>query len=68
MTRRIRARVHAGHLEPLEALALPEGLIVEVAVELLARRDDRATPPRFAEWDLGVKEPLTRAAIYDDGI
>jgi hypothetical protein len=66
MTRRIRARVHAGHLEPLEALALPEGLVVEVAVELLERRDGARTPPAFAEWNLGVKEPLTRAAIYDD--
>jgi hypothetical protein len=62
-----RARVRAGHIEPLEPLPLREWQEVRVTLELI---EDIAEPARapvsFAVWDLGALQPLTRADIYDD--
>jgi hypothetical protein len=55
------------HLEPLEALPLAEGTEI-TAMLPVPERPEQATHPAvaFPKWDLGVKEPLTRRAIYED--
>jgi hypothetical protein len=63
----IRMRVRDGHLEPLEALQLAEGTEITAMVPVPERPEDAAKPRiSFPKWDLGVKEPLTRRAIYED--
>jgi Protein of unknown function DUF104 len=63
----IRARAHAGRLEPLDEVALPEGQEFRVTLELVASTPEPAHPaPDFASWDLGTFQPLTRGDIYDD--
>jgi hypothetical protein len=63
----IRMRVRAGHLEPLEELALPEGSEVTAMVPMPEGVDAEAKPKLvLPKWDLGVKEPLTREEIYED--
>ena len=65
--RSVRARVRAGQLEPLEGVPFPEGAEVTVTGEVPEARTPGA--PRSADWPvrkLGIKEPFTRADIYDD--
>jgi hypothetical protein len=63
--RHLRAKVHAGRIELLEPCDLPEGSEVDLMVEV-------PEPPKklptlaFGEWDLGVRQPLTREDIYED--
>ena len=64
---RVRARVHAGTLVPLELLNLPEGKEVTLTVDLKERPRPQQEQT-LAEWDLGAKEPLTRDAIYGDRV
>ena len=65
MKRHLRARVHAGQLEPTEPVALPEGTVVELTLEVPEELQAR---PRvtFRARKLGVRQPLTREAIYED--
>jgi hypothetical protein len=65
MKRHLRARVCAGHLEPVEPMALPDGTIVELTLEIPEPPESR---PRvsFRPRKLGVRQPLTREAIYED--
>lgn len=55
----------------LEGLPEPVARAIEVAVEMarqmsnIKRESSQPVPP-LPVWDLGVKEPLTREAIYDD--
>lgn len=63
----IRMRVRDGHLEPLEALQLAEGAEITAMVPVPERPEEAAKPHvTFPKWNLGVKEPLTRRAIYED--
>jgi hypothetical protein len=63
----VRMRVRGGHLEPLEALQLAEGAEITAMVPVPERPEEAAKPRvTFSKWKLGVKEPLTRRAIYED--
>jgi hypothetical protein len=65
MKRHLRARVRAGHLEPAEPVSLPEGTVVELTLEI--PEPPKARPPvSFRVRKLGVRQPLTREAIYED--
>ncbi len=66
--RTVRARVHAGHLEPLEDLALIEGseITITVAVQALAKESQYKAPVKLGSYPLGAPSPLTRAMIYED--
>ncbi len=57
----VRARVHQGHLEPLEDLALPEGSEITMTIDI----PDRIAVV-FDTYDLGALAPLTRQDIYAD--
>ena len=65
----VRFRVREGHLEPLEPVALVEGSETEASVQV-AEAASTAPKPKlvfpFRSWDMGVREPLTRAEIYED--
>ncbi len=67
-TRTVRARVHAGHFEPLEELALAEGAEVTLTFDMPGTAGDSAVAPRakLGSYPLGAPFPLTRAEIYDD--
>jgi hypothetical protein len=65
--RAIRMRVRAGHLEPLEELPLPEGSEVTAMVPVSDWPQGEARPKLvIPNWNLGVREPLTRGEIYED--
>ena len=64
--RTIRARVHAGHLEPIEKLALLEGSEVTVTLDMPEEPPPTQQPVQFRSWNLGVRQPLTREDIHDD--
>jgi len=65
MKRHLRARVQGGNLAPTEPVALPEGMIVELTLETPEPQETRSRIT-FRPRDLGVRQPLTREAIYDD--
>ncbi len=65
MKRHLRARVQGGNLAPTEPVALPEGMIVELTLETPEPPETRSRIT-FRPRDLGVRQPLTREAIYDD--
>ena len=63
----IRAVVQGGRLVPVDAAALPEGAEVLVVVDLPVAPPEVVAPRvEFSHWSLGVRQPLTREAIYDD--
>lgn len=64
-THTIRARVHAGHLEPLEKVTLTEGSEVTVTIDIpdATKAKQRVV---FGSWDMGAPVPLTRGMIYDE--
>ena len=64
-TRTLRARVHAGNLEPLEDLALTEGAEVTVVIEIPSAVQT-AHGSKLSVWNLGAPEGLTRKDYYDD--
>ncbi len=65
MTRSLRARVTGGLLVPLEPIGVPDGIEIELTMEVPERAKTIAAIA-FGEWDLGVCQPLTREDIYDD--
>ncbi len=64
-TRTVRARVHAGHLEPLEELLLADGIEVTLTFDVpsLPPAPRRAT---LSVWNLGSPADLSRRDYYDD--
>lgn len=66
--RTIRVRVHAGTLEPLDALPLPEGSLTTVVIEVPEESEMRAVPVvrKLAIWNLGAPANLTRKDYYGD--
>ncbi len=66
--RSIRARVKAGHLEPLEELHLEEGSEIRIILELPEGATAFNERPQLDTWDLGAMRPLTRSDIYEDVI
>ncbi|MCC6523788.1 MAG: hypothetical protein IT373_14115 [Polyangiaceae bacterium] len=70
--REIRFRVREGRLQSVEAVELIEGTevfgMVNVADVVPATRPPTGAKPKVVlpNWDLGVKEPLTREEIYED--
>ncbi len=65
--REFRFRVREGHLQSVEAVALTEGTeltgLADVPETAAAVEKPR---PVFKTFDLGVIEPLTREALYED--
>ncbi len=64
--RAIRAKVHAGRIEPLEELSLPEGTEVVVTPTAPEASPEPSGIVELETWDLGPMPPLTRAQIYED--
>ncbi len=62
-TQTVRARFHAGHLEPLEALSLVEGSEVTVTIDV--PNPPHAKRRTLSVWDLGAPQNLTRKDYYD---
>jgi hypothetical protein len=65
MKRHLRARVFAGHLEPAEPVALPDGTVVDLTLEIPEPPQSRPQVA-FRPRKLGVIQPLTRESIYED--
>jgi len=65
MKRHLRARVCAGRLETTESLALPDGTVVDLTLELSDPPESRPKVS-FRPRKLGVRQPLTRESIYED--
>ena len=67
--RTIRVRVHAGNLERLDVLPLPEGSEMTVVIEMPedpVTTVEQPTALRLGSYPLGAPVPLTRAEFYDD--
>ena len=65
MTRSLRARVSGGLIVPLEPIEVPDGIEIELTMEI-PERAKTITAMDFGEWDLGATQPLTREDIYGD--
>lgn len=65
--REFRFRVREGHLQSVEVVSLGEGTEV-VGMANVPEAPSAAEKPRpvFKTFDLGLIEPLTREALYED--
>ncbi len=61
----IRLRVHAGRIEPEEPVELPEGTTLDATV-IEPDKAQAARPRPLRTRALGVVQPLTKNAIYED--